>query len=78
MDFKIVGKITGIEPIAMGHGIRDLARLNKQYGRAHWRQLKGFATVLLEEGTIHKAEIHWYEVHDIGKRELKLPYATQR
>ncbi len=72
MDFKIVGRITGIEPIAIGHGIRDLTRLNKQYGRARWRKLKGFTTVILEDGTIHKAEIHWYEAHGVGKREFKI------
>jgi hypothetical protein len=72
MDFQIIGKITDIEPIAIGHGIRDLVRLRKQYGKGRWRKLKGFATVRLEDGTIHKAEIHWYEAHGIGKKEFKL------
>lgn len=72
MDFKIIGKIADIEPIAVGHGVRDSARLNKQYGRGRWRKLKGFANVLLDDGTIHKAEVHWYEAHGIGKREFKI------
>jgi hypothetical protein len=72
MDFQIIGKITNIEPIAVGHGVRDSTRLNKQYGRGHWRKLKGFATVILDDNTIHKAEIPWYEAHGIGKRELKI------
>jgi len=72
MDFKIIGKIASIEKIAIGRGVHDLVRLNKQYGRGRWRKLKGFATVLLEDNTIHKAEIHWYEAHGIGKRELKI------
>ena len=74
MDFKIIGKITAIKPIAAGHGIRDSTRLNKQYGRGRWRKLKGFATVILEDNTIHKAEIHWYEAHGIGKREFKIKF----
>jgi hypothetical protein len=72
MDFEIIGKITDIEPIAIGRSIRDLARLRRQYGKGRWRKLKGFATVRLEDGTVHTAEVHWYEAHGIGKKEFKL------
>ncbi|NEX16541.1 MAG: hypothetical protein C1943_07920 [Halochromatium sp.] len=72
MDFEIVGSIRDIQPIATGTGIRDLMRLNKQYGRGKWRKLKGFAAVRLLDGTVHTAEIHWYEAHGIGKKEFKL------
>ena len=72
MDFKIVGQIKNIEPIAVGRGVRDRARLNKLHGKGRWRKLKGFATVRLPDDTIHKAEVHWYEAHGIGRRELKL------
>jgi len=51
---------------------RDRRRLNKLYGKGRWRKLKGFASVRLPDDTIHKAEIHWYEAHGIGRRELKL------
>jgi len=44
-DFEIVGKIVGIEVIARAPGIRENARLNRQYGRGKWRKLKGFAVV---------------------------------
>jgi hypothetical protein len=76
MDFDIVSEITGVEPIATGTGIRDRARLRKQYGRGQWRKLKGVASVRLPDGTIRLAELHWYEAHGIGKREfkLKLPF----
>ncbi|MBV9242686.1 MAG: hypothetical protein JO314_11825 [Acidobacteria bacterium] len=76
MDFKIVGEITDIETIATGTGIRDRARLKKQYGGNRWRKLKGVAYVKLLSGTIRLAEIHWYESHGVGKREfkLKLPF----
>jgi hypothetical protein len=72
MDFEIVGNIRDTEPIAAGTGIRDLARLTRQYGRAKWRKMKGFAPVRLLDGTVHAAEIHWYEAHGIGKKEFKL------
>ena len=72
MDFEIIGKITGIEPIATGSGIRDLRRLQKWYGKGRWRKVRGFAMIRLLDGSIHSAEIHWYEAHGIGRRELKL------
>ncbi|MDX1506222.1 MAG: hypothetical protein R3221_10925 [Spongiibacter sp.] len=72
MDFEIVGKIENIQPIATGTGIRDLAKLRKRYGAGKWKKLKGFATVRLLDGTLHTAEIHWYEAHGIGKKEFKL------
>ena len=76
MDFEIVGNITDIEAIAVGKGIRDRKRLQKQYGSGKWRKLKGTATVQLPNGRIRLAEIHWYEAHGIGKKEfkLKLPF----
>jgi hypothetical protein len=72
MDFEIIGKIKDIETIATGRSIRDLARLQKRFGRGRWRKMKGFATVRLEDGTIHTAEIHWYEAHGIGRMEFKI------
>lgn len=76
MDFEIVGEMTQIETIARGSGVRDGARLRRQYGRGRWRKLKGVAYVRLIDGSEHLAEIHWYEAHGIGKREfkLKLPF----
>lgn len=76
MDFEILGEITQIEPIARGTGVRDRARLRKQYGRGRWRKLKGVARVRLLDNSIRLAEIHWYEAHGIGKKEfkLKLPF----
>ena len=74
MEFKIVGSITNIESIAIGRSIRDLPRLQKMYGKGNWRKLKGFAKVCLIDGTIHTAEIHWYEAHGIGKKEFKIKF----
>ena len=72
MDFELIGSITAIEPIATGHGIRDRKRLQRVYGKGRWRKLRGFATVRLADGTIHTAEVHWYEAHGTGRKELKL------
>jgi hypothetical protein len=72
MDFELIGEITQIETIASGSGVRDRARLRRHYGLGRWRKLKGIARVRLMDGTIHLAEIHWYEAHGIGKKELKL------
>jgi hypothetical protein len=71
VHFEIIGDITDIEPIAVGGGIREVARLRKQYGRGRWRKLKGIALIRLANGRIRRAELHWYEAHGIGKREIK-------
>ncbi len=71
MHFEIIGDITDIEPIAVGRTIREVARLRKQYGRGRWRKLKGIALIRLANGRIRRAELHWYEAHGIGKREIK-------
>jgi hypothetical protein len=72
MDFEIVGDIFSVKIIATGRAIRDLARLRRRYGRGRWRKVKGVARVKLLDGTLHTAEIHWYEAHGIGKKECKL------
>lgn len=71
MDFAIVGDITDIETIAAGRGIRDLPRLRRLYGKGSWRKMKGSARIRLLNGRIRLAELHWYEAHGIGKKELK-------
>jgi hypothetical protein len=58
--------------IAVGGKIRDVARLRKRYGRGRWRKLKGIAAVRLIDGTIHTAEVHWYEAHGVGQFEHKI------
>ena len=72
MYFKIIGKIREIETIATGHGIENLTRLNKIYGKANWRKLKGICRIELEDGAVLDAEVHWYEGHGIGKKEIKI------
>lgn len=72
MHFKVIGKLLGIETIATGHGIKNLNRLNKLYGETNWRKLKRICQVKLEDDTILEAEVHWYEGHGIGKKEMKI------
>ena len=71
MDVEIVGDITVIETIARARGIRDLKRLRKSYAKGQWRKVKGIARVRLPSGHVRTAELHWYEAHGIGKREIK-------
>ena len=42
------------------------------FGPGRWRKLKGIATVRLRGGDVRLAELHWYEAHGIGRRELKI------
>jgi hypothetical protein len=68
---EIVGEIAVLETIASGRGVRDLRRLEKLYGRGRWRKMKGKALVRLPSGRVRLVELHWYEAHGIGRREIK-------
>ena len=70
-SFEILGEINEIELIAAGRGIQDVRRLRKQYGPGRWRKLKGVALIRLRNGRVRRAELHWYEAHGIGRKELK-------
>ncbi|TMA25846.1 MAG: hypothetical protein E6J88_09415 [Deltaproteobacteria bacterium] len=72
MDFEIAGELRSVETMAVGRGIRELARLRKFYGRGRWRKMKGLATIRLSNGRIVDAELHWYEAHGIGRKEFKI------
>jgi hypothetical protein len=72
MNFEIVGSITDVEVIAKGPGIRVRANLRRIYGAGRWRKLKGRATIRLPSGAVRTVELHWYEAHGIGKRDLKI------
>ena len=72
MQFEIFGEIAEAETIAIGSGIREIARLRKRYGRGRWRKRKGIAEVRLRGGEMVRAEVHWYEATGIGKREFKI------
>ncbi|MBI4600667.1 MAG: hypothetical protein HY721_01780 [Planctomycetes bacterium] len=77
MDFELLSAITSAENIAVGRGIRELRRLLRVYGGKNWRKRKGIASVKLRDGTICRAEVHWYEGHGIGKQEMKIKHILQ-
>ena len=70
--FTLRSAITDLEVIAAGKGIRELSRLRKVYGSGRWRKLKGRALVELPDGSVVSAELHWYEAHGIGRRDMKV------
>lgn len=70
--FEIVGKVTSIEIIALDSSIRNLRHLIDTYGLGGRRKLKGTAAVRLRNGRVRRAEIHWYEAHGIGKKDIKI------
>ena len=72
MDFEILDNIRWIENIATARGIRELKRLNRIYGKANWRKRKGIAKIRLSDGAIKIAELHWYEGHGKGRKEIKI------
>jgi len=72
MYFEIINKIENVETIAIGGNIRDVMRIQKQFGIGRWRKMKGIAYVRLQNGNIRKAELHWYEAHGIGRKKMKI------
>ena len=71
MTFDLISDLSEIEVIAVGASIREIKRLRKFYGPGRWRKMKGVASVRLPSGDVRKAEIHWYETHGIGRKEMK-------
>jgi hypothetical protein len=72
MKFEVVGEITAVETFAISSSIREMPRLRRVYGSGRWRKRKGIAQVRLENGSLYRAEIHWYEAHGIGRVETKI------
>lgn len=77
MDFEIIGEINEIETVAVGSEIREVERLRKIYGSGRWRKLKGIAMIRLPSGKLSRAELHWYEAHGIGKKEIKIKHLLE-
>lgn len=71
MDFEIIGDIRNVVGIAAQSSIRDVKRLRKMYGSGRWRKLKGIARIRLKNGAVRLAELHWYEAHGVGKKEIR-------
>jgi hypothetical protein len=72
MDFELIGDLSDIETIAVNLSNRENTDLKARFGGRQWRKLKGFGTVRLSNGSVRKAEVHWYEAYGIGKRKMKI------
>ena len=72
MNFELVGSIANPEVIAAGPGIRVRSYLRRAYGPGRWRKMKGTARVRLPNGALRWVELHWYEAHGIGKKDVKI------
>jgi hypothetical protein len=72
MDFELIGQLTDIETIAVNLSIRERDSLKARYGGRRWRKLKGVALVRLVNGSVRKAELHWYEAHGVGRQKMKI------
>jgi hypothetical protein len=72
VDFKLLSRLSSVETIASGRGIRELKRLRRIYGSAKWRKRKGIARVQLPDGAVALAELHWYEATGVGRKEYKI------
>ncbi|HET7468525.1 MAG TPA: hypothetical protein VFJ81_02580 [Gemmatimonadales bacterium] len=72
MQFEVVGPISDERTIAAGRRIRHLAALVRQLGPGKWRKKSGQAWIRLRDGTLRRAELHWYEAQGIGRRNLKI------
>jgi hypothetical protein len=72
MDFHLLGDVVDIEPIAVNLSIRERNNLKVRFGGRRWRKLKGVALVRFPNGEVHRAELHWYEAHGVGRRKMKV------
>ena len=71
-DFDLLSEITNVETIAHGAGVRIRQYLNRAYGPGRWRKMKGQAWIRIKRsGEVQFAELHWFEAHGIGRRDMK-------
>ncbi len=72
MEFEFLSEITDVEIVAAGRGVYIRRYLDRVYGKGRWRKMKGVAAVQFADGTIHQAEIHWFEARGIGRKDFKI------
>jgi hypothetical protein len=72
MELEILSEIGDVDTIATGRRVRIRRYLDRTYGAGRWRKMKGIATVRLADGTVCRAEIHWFEAHGIGRKDFKI------
>ena len=71
---EILSEIRNREVIAKGTSVKIRKRLEKLYGHGNWKKMKGIAKVRFSDGSVKLAEIHWFEAHGIGKKNIKVKY----
>ena len=72
MKFEILGAISNTE--VFRHRLcnpRERAAETGLWPRS-LRKRKGIARVRLSDGSVHLAEVHWYEASGIGRKEFKI------
>lgn len=70
-DFQLLNEISEFEVIARGSSVKARHYLKRKYGRGNWRKVKGVGLVEYDNGDVCYAELHWFEAHGIGRRDMK-------
>ncbi|HEX8694151.1 MAG TPA: hypothetical protein VF746_17145 [Longimicrobium sp.] len=74
-EFEVIGPIRRVKTIASGRRVKARDRLNQLFGLGRWKKRKAEATVRMRsDGSIRKAEIHWFEAHGVGRVLGKIKY----
>ena len=71
LHFEIVGTVKDIRTIALV-ALSETIGVCEGRTAALWSKRKGRAIVRLADDTIRRAEIHWYEAHGFGRKEIKI------
>jgi len=71
-EFELLGGVAEVETIAVNLSTCERRRLIARHGGRRWRKLKGVGLVRFPNGEAHRAELHWYESHGVGRRDMKV------
>jgi hypothetical protein len=71
MHFTIVGRIRNAKALAAGPSVRIRRHLVERFEIRRWRKMTGEARIRFEDGTLERAELHWFEAHGIGRVYFK-------
>jgi hypothetical protein len=72
MRFTVLSDVMEFQVVAAGKSVDRRSYLRRRYGPGRWRKLKEVAIVELVDGSTRRAELHWFEAHGIGKKDLKI------
>lgn len=71
VHFTIIGEIRHAKTIAVGRAVRIRSYLVRRFGAGRWRKMSGEALIRFDDGTVRRAELHWFEAHGIGRVYFK-------